>query len=98
MKQILLLTTIMVLFNGCKENPKPPQPCKPQKCLYPKLPTYKEPEAKKFTQNSIREEPDGRISLIKTEFDNVLGNNIKLRKICRDYAYVNSNINKEYQK
>lgn len=60
------------------------------------MPTFKEPEAKKFTPKSVREEPDGRISLIKTEFDNVLLNNIILRRICRDYAYVNVETNKEY--
>lgn len=87
----------ILLISGCGDyGPEIKEPCPKKQCLFPKMPTFKEPDAKKFTPNSIREEEGGRISLIKTEFDHVLLNNIILRRVCRDYAYVNVETNKEY--
>lgn len=97
MIKILLLITIAISFNACgQKDPEIKDPCPDNLCLFPKMPTFKEPEARGFTKDSVREEDGGRISLIKTEFDRVLLNNKKLRKICRDYAYVNVETNKEY--
>ncbi len=93
MKILLLILTIF-FTNGCSE----PEPCKPVACVkvFPKLPTYKLPAPKGMTPPVYL--GDGKYSILGKELEDCLKVNARLRKICRNYASINSRVNKEYQK
>ena len=85
--------SILTLFilSGCGEEPTP---CKPQKCEFPKLPTYKVPSSRKLTVKPV----DANHSIILNEdLIELVKNNTKLRRTCNNYAVVAKRVNKEYQ-
>ncbi len=87
----LLICSIFIL-NGCGKCE--PVPCSPMKCEFPRLPTYRVPASKKLTVQPI----DANRSAIKNnDLVELVANNAKLRRACRNYAAVAKKVNEEYQ-
>ncbi len=93
MKIFPLVLITLVLNAGCSQKI---EECEPVPCVnvYPKLPTYKLPQSKKFKTSSYSD----HARIIKTDILlELVRNNIKLRGICTKYAVINKRVNKEYQ-
>jgi len=91
--KITILIALVLTLNGCGE----PELCKPVPCinLYPKLPTYKLPESRKFT--TLQYDINNRI-IENNILLELVANNKKLRRTCSNYAVINKKINKQYNK
>ena len=89
-----ILASILAIFtlNGCFECD--PVPCAQTKCEFPKLPTYRVPGSRSISVNPL----DANRSVIKNDdLIELVENNAKLRRACRNYAAVAKRVNEEYQ-
>jgi len=92
MKITLALILAIFILSGCGQ--PAPVPCVPQKCEFPKLPTYRVPESRSISVKPV----DANLSVIANDdLMELVRNNEKMRRICSNYAVINKRVNREYQ-
>ncbi|UFH59851.1 hypothetical protein [Sulfurovum mangrovi] len=91
--RLLLSISAIFILSGCGQPvPKCPEPV----CKYPTLPTYKLPSSRTFAPVK---QIDNNVSIFKNaDIIELVENNVRLRRICTNYAVINKRVNKEYQK